>query len=443
MALPSTHSRADIVALHRRHVWPPYTSAEEHASVDPLVVVAAEGAWLEDADGRRYLDGNASWWTAVLGHGHPRLVRALVAQAEALSHVAMGGATHAPAALLAAELVAVAPPGLTRVHFSDDGSTSVEVAVKMCVQYWQQAGRPARTRFLALAGAYHGDTIGAVSLGGLPSFRSVYGPLLFDVVRPPPPANEASDEECGWERVIEAIESELSRDGEHIAAVVVEPVVQGAAGMRMWPPRLLARLRDATTRADTFLVCDEVFTGYGRVGAMWASTLAGITPDVLCTAKGFSGGMLPFAATLATERVYDGFRGGDARALMHGHTFFGNPLGAAVAREVLAIFRDENIVAKTLPKAAKIAAAFADLARLPGVKRVRSLGMIGAADLGEGGYEGKAGWKVYEAARARGAYLRPLGDTVYVTPALNIPDADLDRLLQILQDSIRGHAPPL
>ena len=432
MQVPTGMTRDDIVALHRAYVWPPYTSADEHATRPPLVIVRAEGTWLEDADGRRFLDGNASWWTSALGHRHPRIVRAIRQQLESLDHSAMAGATNVGAALLAKELVDVAPKGLVRVHFSDDGSTSVEVAVKLAHQYWAQNGRAGRTRFVALGGAFHGDTLGAVSLGGVDAFRKVYGPLLFDVMRAP----DAGDDADGWERLVEAVEAELTRDGDHIAAVVVEPLVQGAAGMRIWPAALLARLREATHRADTFLVCDEVFTGYGRTGRMWASQHADITPDLLCTAKGFSAGTLPMAATLATERVWQGFSGGSERALMHGHTFCGHALGAAVARETLAVFRDEDVLGGVLRKQELIARGFARIGALPGVVRTRCFGMIGAADLGAGGYGGRIGWRVYEEALARGAYLRPLGDTVYITPPLNIVDAELELLLAVLHDAI-------
>lgn len=431
MRLPPALTRADVVALERRHVWPPYTSSERHESSDPLVVVGGEGAWIEDADGRRLLDGNASWWTVTLGHQHPRLKAALQRQADALMHVAAGGITHAPIALLARDLAAVAPPGLTRAHFSDDGSTAVEVAIKAAFQYWQQNGRPRRTRFLVLAGAYHGDTIGAASLAAVEEFSRVFAPLFFEVIRAPHP-------DASWDGVVTHIERALRQHGDAIAGVVVEPLIQGASGMRMHPPEVLRRIREVTREVDTFLIADEVFTGYGRTGAMWACERAGVVPDLMCVAKGFTAGVLPMAATLASERVYDGFRGGAERALMHGHTFCGNPLGAAIAREVLAIYRDEDIVGQVRAKAPAIERAFERIAAIEGVRRVRTLGMVGAADLGDGGYRGQLGWRVFEAALERGAFLRPLGDTVYVTPALNIAEPDLEALLAILEDAIRA-----
>jgi adenosylmethionine-8-amino-7-oxononanoate aminotransferase len=421
-----------VVALDRRHVWRPYTSSEDHEGVDPFVIVEAEGCWLVDADGRRYLDGNSSWWTASLGHRHPRLVAALKRQADQLLHCSMAGTTHEPAARLAEELVATAPPGLERVFYSDDGSTAVEVALKMAYQYWQQNGRPERTRFIALSGAFHGDTVGAMSVGGVPEFHALFGGLLFDVVRAPEP----EDGDGAWERTIARIEALLGEGADRIAAVIVEPLVQGAAGMRVWPAALLSRVREATRRADTFLIADEVFTGFGRTAEMWACDHAGVTPDLLCTAKALSGGVLPFAATLATARIYDGFRGGKERALMHGHTFFGNPLGAAIAREVLAIYRDERVIPRARERAVALREGFESVGRIEGVRRVRTLGMVGAADLGAPGYYGRVGWKVHEAARARGAYIRPLGNTVYLVPPLVIGSDELARLLDILRESV-------
>ncbi|MGE0784138.1 MAG: adenosylmethionine--8-amino-7-oxononanoate transaminase [Sandaracinaceae bacterium] len=432
MKLPPGVTRDDVVALERRHVWPPYTSSERHEGSDPLVVVGAEGPWLFDADGRRLIDGNSSWWTCTLGHGHPRLRAALTRQAEQLMHVAAGGITHPAVALLAEELSQIAPEGLRRVHFSDDGSTAVEVAIKIAFQYWQQNDRPSRTRFVALSGAYHGDTLGAASVAALEEFHRVFAPILFDVIRPPRP-----DAAGGWERAFEQLFALLDARADEIAGVIVEPLLQGAAGMQLYPADLLTELRARTRRIDTFLIADEVFTGYGRTGVMWACERAGIAPDLLCTAKGFTAGVLPMAATLATERIYDGFRGGSERALMHGHTFCGNPLGAAVAREVLAIYRDDDVLGQVRAAAPRIEGAFAEIARIPGVRRVRTCGMVGAADLGDGGYRGEAGWRAHEEARALGAFIRPLGDTVYIAPPLNITPDLLTQLLDIVTQSVR------
>jgi len=429
--------RADLVRADKRFVWHPYTPMTRYLDeVDPLVIDRALGARLFDVDGRSYLDANSSWWVATLGHNHPRLVAALTAQARRLSHVALAGVTHEPAARLAEELVAVAPAGLERVFYSDDGSTAIEVALKLALQLWQQSGRPSRRRFVALDGAFHGETLGATSLGGVEVFRRPFAGVLLECVHVPSPAEDGD-----YARAFEALERVVREGADEIAAVVLEPLVQGAAGMRLYDPAYLRRARALCDAHDVLLVLDEVFTGFGRAGPMWASDLAGVRPDILCAAKGLSGGMLPFAATLVTPRVFDAFLGPPERAFYYGHSYCGNPLGAAVAREALAVYREERVLEQAEAKARAIAERFQAFAELPGVARTRSLGMIGALDLdARGGYLGRAGWRVYEEARRRGAYLRPLGDVVYVAPPINIPDADLDELLGIVAESVRALA---
>ena len=433
-----TALRDEIVRLDKARVWHPYTPMDDYvANVDPLVIARARGAWLEDLDGRRYLDGNSSWYAAALGHGHPRLLRALAQQAETLSHCSLAGTTHEPAARLADELCAIAPPGLSRVFYTDNGSTSIEVAVKMAVQMWRQLGAPKKTRFVALDGAFHGDTIGATSLGGVDIFRRPFASVVFDCVHVPSPAGHASTARDAYGRAFDAISRVVREGRDTLAAVVVEPVVQAASGMQVYDPSYLRELRTLTQECDVLLIADEVFSGYGRTGPMWACNHAGITPDLFCLGKVFAS-LLPMGATLATERVFDAFRGGKERALYYGHTFCGNPLGAALAREVLAIFRDEAILDQVARKSRRIETAFARIASLPNVERVRNIGMIGAADLRDAGagYLAGAGWRVYEEARRRGAYLRPLGNTVYVCPPLTIEDVDLEALLAIVEESI-------
>jgi adenosylmethionine-8-amino-7-oxononanoate aminotransferase len=422
--------RRAIVDLDRAHVWHPYTSIDAWEKTDPIVVARAEGSSFWDVDGTRYLDGNSSWYVAVLGHGHPRLLRVLQEQAATLAHCALAGITHEPAARLAEELAALVP-GLPHVFYTDNGSTSVEVAVKVAIQSWRQRGAPKKTRFVALDGAFHGDTLAPTSLGGVDVFRRPFADIVFDCVHAPFP------EEGAYARAFDAIATLLARESDTIAAVVVEPIVQGAAGMRIYDPRYLKELREVTRKHDVLLIADEVFAGYGRTGTMWACEHAGITPDIMCLGKAFAG-FIPMGATLVNDHVYDAFRGGKENTLYYGHTFCGNPLGAALAREMLAIYRDEAIVAGTRTKAARIARAFERISKIDGVERVRTVGMIGAADLSGGGYFGSKGWRVYEEARKRGAYLRPLGDTVYVCPPLNISDADLEALLSILEESLRA-----
>ncbi|MFY1829872.1 aminotransferase class III-fold pyridoxal phosphate-dependent enzyme, partial [Myxococcus fulvus] len=322
---------------------------------------------------------------------------------------------------------------LSRVFYSDNGSTAVEVAIKMAAQYWAQNGQPKRTRFITLTGAFHGETLGSTSVGGVREFRDIFGPLLFDVVHVPSPA-----EEGGWERAFAQVQAALREHPEDIAGVIVEPVIQGASGMQMYSPDFLRAVREATRRVDTFLIADEVFTGMGRTGARFAVDLAGVVPDLLCLAKALSGGLMPFAVTLASERIFSGFLGASSRALYYGHSYCGNPLGAAIAREVLAVYRDEDVLGQVARKAPKVKAAFERMAAtIPGLVRPRAVGMVGAVDLGGGGYLASGGWRVYEAARKRGLYLRPLGDTVYIAPALNIPDAALEELLGGMEESLR------
>ncbi len=425
-------TRNALVELDKRFVWHPYTPMDQYVrEVDPLVVTRTEGSRLYDMNGRSYIDGNASWWTALLGHQHPRLVAALLEQASRFCHAALAGITHQPAAELARELVRVAPPGLGRVFFSDDGSTAVEVALKLALQYWFQNGAPEKRRFLALDGAFHGETLGVTALGGVEVFRRPFAGVVMECVHVPFPG------EAGYEQAFGTLGHLVENEHATIAAVVLEPVVQGAGGMRVYHPDYLRLAREVTSRHDVLLVFDEVFTGYGRTGPMWASEHARVVPDVMCLAKGLSGGLLPMAATLVNDRVFSGFAGGPERAFYYGHTFCGNPLGAVVAREVLAVYRDERILERARPKADRIRHAFVELGELPGVARPRALGMMGALDLeGDEGYLARAGWRVYEEALRRGAYLRPLGNTVYVAPPLNIDDQTLAELLGIVRESI-------
>ncbi len=294
--------RERTVAMDKARVWHPYTEMSRYQrETEPLVVVRGRGSRLEDADGREILDGNASWWTATLGHNHPRLTKALETQMQKICHTALAGIAHPGASELAEEICAVAPPGLEHVFYSDNGSTSVEVAMKLVLQYWAQNGRPRRVAFVALEEAFHGETLGVTALGGVDVFRDPFAKVLLECQHIPSPASEGGHE-AALARLAEIFEA----DSDRIAALVVEPMVQGAAGMRMYSADFLRGARRLCDQFDIFLVCDEVFTGYGRTGRMWASQHAGISPDILCTAKGFSGGMFPMAATLrrrASSRV--------------------------------------------------------------------------------------------------------------------------------------------
>lgn len=411
---------------------------------NPLVVVKAEGPYLELADGTRILDGNGSWWVSTLGHNHPRLVAALCTQAQKMCHCSLADITHEPAALLAQEISAIAPHGLDQVFYTDNGSTAVEAAVKMAVQFFAQEPNFAarkKMRFVALDGAFHGDTVGASSLGSIDVFRKIFAGLLFDCIHIPVPSHATQTYSA-----FEALTQIVTQHHHELAGIVVEPVVQGASGMRMYDPMYVRNLRELCDRYNMFLIFDEVFTGYGRLGTMWASELANVVPDFMCVAKGFSGGVLPMGAVLTHRHVLNGFNGGREHAFLYGHSFCGNPLGAAVAREVLAIYRDEQVLAGIPERHARIQSMFQQLQQSPITSRIvqntRSLGMIGAADLSDttSGYTATIGWDVYHEARTRGAYLRPLGNTIYVSPALNIPLSSLDQLLNIVYESVESVA---
>ncbi|MCC7139424.1 MAG: aminotransferase class III-fold pyridoxal phosphate-dependent enzyme [Planctomycetes bacterium] len=383
-------STADLDA---RHVWHPWTQAA--VAPAPVPVARAEGAWLVTEDGRRVLDAVSSWWTCIHGHGHPRLVAALARQAATLDHVMLAGLTHAPAARLAARLAALT--GLPRVFYSDDGSTAVETALKLAFAFHARRGER-RTRFLVLPGAYHGDTVGAMSVSGIPLFRDEYRDLLF-----------RSDP---WQGEV----------GDDVAAVVVEPLLQGSAGMRLRPAAELAEVARQCRAAGALLVADEVLTGFGRTGTMFAVEQAGVAPDLLCVAKGLTAGMLPMAATLASERLFDAFLSHDrGRAFLHGHSYTGNPLGCAVALESLALFDETPVLARARRIGELVLEAVLPLR--PRVADVRGLGSMTAVELAaDGGYLADVGPRMARAALARGVLLRPLGNVLYALPPYVLTD---------------------
>jgi adenosylmethionine-8-amino-7-oxononanoate aminotransferase len=425
--------RSDTLAADRAHLWHPYTAMGRWpARNDVLVVREAEGAWLVDADGRRLLDANSSWWTMSLGHRHPRVMRAAQRQLESLDHVAFAGITHEPAAALGRELLEVAPAGLERVFYVDNGSTAIEFALKCCVEYFQRTGEGERREFVTFAGAFHGDTSGATSLGGVESFVAAYASITFPCHRVPAPWDES--------RALEALERVLRERPGRIAGIFLEPMLQGAAGMKMQSAPFLRHVRELASAHGALLVADEVFAGYGRTGRFWACDHAGIAPDLLCTGKAFAQ-FIPMGAVLVSGRVFEPFGRAHADALPYGHTFNGNPFGAAIAREVLAIYRDERIVERVARDEVRFRDVAERLASIPGVIRTRSLGFVVAADLedpsGSEGYGGTVGWRVYDEALARGVYLRPLGSTVYACPPLVTSNDDLALLFDALESGVR------
>jgi len=442
---------AATVDLDQRFLWHPFTQMRDWLAAEPLVITAAEGNHLIDEHGARYLDGVSSLWCNVHGHRHPTIDAAVRAQLDKVAHSTMLGLTHPGAAALAARLVELAPPGLTRVFYSDAGATAVEIAIKIAFQACQLRGETQRTRFASLVEAYHGDTLGAVAVGYSETFHRFYKPLLFDVLRLTPPHlfrwRDGMSEDAACAAALDEARRELRAHGHELAALIVEPLVQGAAGMWMHPPEYLAGLAALAREVGTLLVCDEVATGFGRTGTMFACEQAGVAPDLLCVGKGITGGYLPLAATLASEQLFETFLGGyeDFVTFFHGHTYTGNPLACAAGLASLDVFRDERTLAHVGELATalgeKLERAIAPLAHVGDVRR-RGL-MVGielAADrTTRAPYPtaARVGHRVCDAVRRHGVILRPLGSVIVLMPPLSLKHDELDLLVSATASAIR------
>jgi adenosylmethionine---8-amino-7-oxononanoate aminotransferase len=392
-------------ALDRAHLWHPYT---QHGTAPaPVPVARAEGAYLYDVEGRAIFDAISSWWVNLHGHGHPAIADAIAAQARELEQVIFAGFTHEPAARLASELVEVLPPGLTRVFLSDDGSTAVEVALKAALQYWANRGEPRRL-VAALENAYHGDTFGAMSVSAAGPFTHPFAEHLFAVARLPDPSEGDT---------LAALEALIGTRGGELAAVIVEPLLLGAGGMRMYGPEVLQGIRDLTASAGVLLIVDEVLTGFGRTGPLFASGGAGIEPDAVCLSKGLTGGFLPMGATVFREEIFEAFRSPDRRrTLFHGHSYTANPIACAAARASLRLL-DSACEQRRRDLEAAHRMGLSRLASHPRVERPRVLGTVAAFDLaGEAGYLSAAAGDLGGAAMEAGILLRPLGNVVYLLP---------------------------
>ncbi|GAA4784438.1 adenosylmethionine--8-amino-7-oxononanoate transaminase [Lysobacter hankyongensis] len=443
-------------------LWHPCTQMREHPDALPLLPVArGDGAWLVGHDGRRTLDGVSSWWTNLHGHAEPRIAEAIARQARTLEQVILAGFSHAPAVELAERLLAVAPrqPGrapLAKVFYADNGSAGVEVALKMAFHWYRNRGdEPRRTKFVALTNSYHGETVGALSVGDIPLYRRVYAPLLLDVLfAPTPDAFGTADARAAAARAEDAADA-LARlldahPGE-VCALILEPLVQCAGGMRMHHPVYLKRVRDLCDAHGVFLIADEIATGFGRTGSLFAFEQAGVQPDLMCLSKGLTGGFLPLCAVLATQQIYDGFLDDSReRAFLHSHSYSGNPLACAAALASLDILQQDDVIARNRDTAATMAALAAPFAAHPLVAEVRQTGMILAIELRpepENADDGNAveiagrrGLRMYRAALDRGVLLRPLGDVLYWMPPYCVDDAQLALLADATHASIEEAA---
>ena len=394
----STHS--GLIARDRAHVWHPYTQMQ--TAPPPQPIVRGEGVYLYTEDGRRLLDGISSWWVNIHGHSHPALNAALAAQASRLEHVMFAGCTHPPAVDLAERLVSILPSGLTRVFYSDNGSTAVEVAVKLAAQYWINRGEPRRRTFVALHHAYHGDTVGAMSVSDDSIFTRAFASLLFPVTRV-----QGAD-----------VEQTLGALGDTTAAVIIEPMLQGAGGMIMWPADFVAGVRRLCDRFGVLMIADEVLTGFGRTGRMFACEHAHVSPDIICLSKALTAGYLPLGATVTTDAVYDTFLSSDrTRTFFHGHSFTANPLACAVALASLDLFATERTLDRVQRLEAQLHSGLAPMRALPIVGDVRVLGGVGVIELANtGGYLDEIGPRLAAAFLERGLLVRPLGNVLYFMP---------------------------
>jgi adenosylmethionine---8-amino-7-oxononanoate aminotransferase len=441
--------KVELLRLDRQHVWHPCTQQKDHETLPPIPIARGEGSFLIDVDGRRYIDGVSSWWVNLFGHNHPRLNRALFEQAGRIAHHIFAGFTHAPAVELSSRLCAMAPRGLNKVFFSDNGSAAVEVALKMSFQYWQQSGRPDKIRFVSLTDAYHGETLGALSVGGCDLYRDVYRPILLDGFRVQGPdcfrcPYGQRREDCGAQ-CFDAMERLVAEKHGEIAGVIVEPLIQGAAGMRIYPPIYLRRLRQLCDRYGVHYIADEIAVGFGRTGKLFANDHAGVSPDLMCLSKGITGGYLPLAVTLATDDIYEAFYDDYAsmKAFLHSHSYTGNPLACALAVEVLNIFEEEKIIDSLKDPMALFDTWAPRFEQLPHVGEFRRCGMVAAVELvqeKEGKipfpWQERRGFGVYKSSLRKGALLRPLGNVIYFIPPLNTPLSTLEDLLEIALNAV-------
>lgn len=434
----------------RNFVWHPFTQMKEWECGTHPVIVSGEGSWLIDSDGNRYLDGVANLWTNVHGHCHPSINDAVKRQLDKIEHSTLLGLAGEQPALLAKRLVEIAPEGLCKVFYSDNGSTAVEIGIKMAFQYWQHLGRPEKSRFISLKNAYHGDTIGAVSVGGIDLFHEVFRPLLFPTIQAPSTccyrcelSPEKNSRRCSMECLAE-LEKQMATHADEVAAIVIEPLLQGAGGMIIQPPGYLGRVRELCDRFEILLIADEVAVGFGRTGRMFACDHERVTPDIMALSKGISGGYLPLAATMTTRKIYNAFLGEyrELKTFFHGHTFTGNPLACAAAIASLDLFSANRLLESLPVKISYLQTRLKAMLEIETVGDVRQCGMAAGIELvkGESGepyaWEERIGVQVCLEARQHGLFLRPLGNVIVVFPPLSITMEELALLMDGIEKSI-------
>ncbi|NRH26135.1 adenosylmethionine--8-amino-7-oxononanoate transaminase [Pseudomonas sp. MS19] len=444
MSLNDHWMQRDLAVL-----WHPCTQMKDHERLPVIPIKRGEGVWLEDFDGKRYLDAVSSWWVNVFGHANPRINQRIKDQVDQLEHVILAGCSHQPVIELSERLVAMTPAGLDRVFYADNGSSCIEIALKMSFHYWQNVGQPQKKRFVTLSNSYHGETVAAMSVGDVALFTDTYKALLLDTIKVPSPDCYLRPEGMSWEEhsrnMFQCMEQTLSEHHHEVAAVIVEPLIQGAGGMRMYHPVYLKLLREACDRYGVHLIHDEIAVGFGRTGTMFACEQAGIRPDFLCLSKALTGGYLPLAACLTTDTVYQAFYDdySTLRAFLHSHSYTGNPLACAASLATLDIFEEDNVIERNKVLANRMGDATAHLADHPNVAEVRQTGMAVAIEMVQDKaskaaypWQERRGMKVYQHALERGALLRPLGSVVYFLPPYVITPEQIDFLAEVASEGI-------
>jgi adenosylmethionine---8-amino-7-oxononanoate aminotransferase len=439
----------NISARDLHAVWHPCTQMKDHEQLPLIAIKRGEGVWLEDFEGRRYLDAISSWWVNLFGHANPRINAAVKDQLDQLEHVLLAGFTHAPVVALSEQLIALTPPGLSRCFYTDNGSSAVEAALKMSYHYWRNNGKPGKSKFLTFANSYHGETLAALAVGNVALYKETYAPLLMETLTAPSPDCffRAPGESCEAYslRQFAAVESLLEQHADSLSAVIIEPLIQCAGGMRMYHPIFLSKLKDACAHYQVHLIADEIAVGFGRTGTLFACEQAGITPDFMCLSKGLSGGYLPLAVVMTTDSVYQAFYDDyqSLRAFLHSHSYTGNPLACRAALASLEIFASDNVLENNRHLAQVMADSTAHLRDHPHVAEVRQQGMVLAIEMVADKaartpypWQERRGLRVYRHGLERGALLRPLGNVVYFMPPYVITAAQIRLLADIASEGI-------
>ena len=430
-------------------LWHPCTQMKDHETLPLIPIRRGEGVWLEDFDGKRYIDAISSWWVNLFGHANPRISEAVKAQLDTLEHVLLAGFSHEPAIQLAERLGQITPPGLDRCFFADNGSSAVEVALKMSFHYWRNSSREKKTRFITLTNSYHGETLATLAVGDVALYKETYEPLLMKAITVPSPDCFLCEEGESWaehsKKMFTHMEQTLAEHADEVCAVIVEPLVQCAGNMRMYHPVYLQLLRDACNRHNVHLIADEIAVGFGRTGTLFACEQADISPDFMCLSKGLTGGYLPLSLTLTSEQIYQAFYDDYEKlnAFLHSHSYTGNPLGCAAALATLDIFNTDNVIEKNRKTAKQMSEAVAHLENHPHIAEIRQTGMILAIEMVKEKsprtpypWQERRGLRVYRHALERGALLRPLGNVIYFMPPYVIDEQQIRQLAQIATEGI-------